>query len=103
MSTDEQQPDNAPDETGTVTVPYSLLVDIWLDGFVSGVSTAAGLGGANDAESHEIAMRLGSSIARDPAALEMTRRSINGRITGTNMERCEVLTVEVVRGREEIS
>lgn len=103
MTTDEQQPDNTPDETGTVTVPYSLLVDIWLDGFVSGVSTAAGLGGANDAESHEIAMRLGASIARDPAALEMTRRSINDRITGTNMERCEVLTVEVVRGREETS
>lgn len=103
MSTDEQRPDNTPDETGTVTVPYSLLVDIWLDGFVSGVSTAAGIGGANDAESHEVAMRLGSSVARDPAALEMTRRSINDRITGTNIDRCEVLTVEVVRGREETS
>lgn len=60
----------------------SVLIDIWLDGFASGVSSLAKNAGATNAEADSLADELSKATANDPAALEMVRAEVRERIQG---------------------
>ena len=61
----------------------STLLDIWLDGFVSGLSTAAqGLTNCSGEEADQFADEIAKSMRDDPAAMEMIRREVFERVMG---------------------
>ena len=61
----------------------STLLDIWLDGFTSGLTTAAkNLTGCSGEMAAEFADEIARGIMNDPAAMEMVRREVRERVTG---------------------
>ena len=61
----------------------STLLDIWLDGFTSGLTTAAkNLTGCSGEMADEFADEIARGIMNDPAAMEMVRREVRERVTG---------------------
>ena len=61
----------------------STLLDIWLDVFTSGLTTAAkNLTGCSGEMAAEFADEIARGIMNDPAAMEMVRREVRERVTG---------------------
>lgn len=61
----------------------SSILDVWLDGLVSGLSTAAkNFTKCSDEQANEFADMVALSITNDPAAMETVRREVFERLTG---------------------
>lgn len=61
----------------------SSILDVWLDGFVSGLSTAAkNFTECSAEQADEFAHMVALSITNDPAAMETVRREVFERLTG---------------------
>ena len=60
------------------------LVDIYLDGFATGISTLALNITGNEAEADRVADEITQRLIGDPAAMETLRQEIYDRFTGVN-------------------
>lgn len=61
----------------------SVLVDIFLDGFSTGIASAAKtFGGSDDTEADALADRFVAEMQRDPLVMEGVRISIRERLQG---------------------
>lgn len=80
----------------------STLLDIWLDGFTSGLTTAAqNLTGCGGDMADKFADDVVRGLGEDPAAMELIRREVFERVTGmfdANADTRE-LTVNIDEGR----
>lgn len=76
MFTDEDKPDETD---GT----WSMLIDIWLDGFASGLKSAMiEIGNIPEDLAGEVMGRYIEPIVRDPLAVEAIRLAIQARMIG---------------------
>ncbi|WP_157680190.1 hypothetical protein [Mycobacterium dioxanotrophicus] len=79
----------------------STLLDIWLDGFTSGLTTAAqNLSGCGGDMADKFADDVVIGIKKDPAAMETIRREVFERVTGMfdANEATRELTVNIEEG-----
>lgn len=68
-----------------VQIGIDQLVDIWLDGFASGVATTSkNLAGYSDQRADKFADFAASAITGDPAAFETVRNEVRARLKGAD-------------------
>jgi hypothetical protein len=60
------------------------LLEIWLDGYCSGINTAACRSGMPEDEAHALAYDECHSIQRDPIAIEQLKAEVLERINGVD-------------------
>ena len=77
----------------------STLIDIYLDGFTSGLTTAAAHAGhMSGDEADAYADRIALAIKADPAQMEMVRREVLERVTGMLDQNAGTRTLKIDLG-----
>lgn len=64
----------------------SILIDIYLDGFMTGAATCALNYSQDDAEADRVSETLVRAVKTDPAAMEEIRREVRERLLGIEGE-----------------
>lgn len=72
----------------------SMLIDIWMDGFVSGsASTVSTLAPDHEDAADAFAVSMAEKLRGDPLAIETVRREITERMTGKDDGETKTLTI----------